>query len=109
MLEAPSDINILFSNMEVILSVNEMLQAKVSYLLTKRKAISFLMLWMKLEQVYALPLDEQNPGAVFQDLAMAMKVYITYCSNHPAACQRLQDLRKNVPSMNEVLEAQFPS
>lgn len=59
----------------------------------------------QLEQVHQQSPHEQNVGSIFLDLAVAMKVYITYCSNHPAACQRLQELRKNVPAMNDFLEA----
>jgi hypothetical protein len=63
----------------------------------------------QLEKEHLLPPEQQNIGQVFLNMVMPMKVYITYFTNYPQACQRLLELRQNKSGFAEFLEVPLPS
>lgn len=76
---------VLFANIEILSQVNRLLLAM-------------------LEKEHKLPPEKQNVGRVFLDMVMPMKVYITYFTNYPQACQRLQELKNTKSGLSDFLE-----
>lgn len=80
LLSNPADLTVIFSNIELIYQVNQSLTLSGS----------------KLDKEYRKDGHHQNVGQVFLDMAVSLKIYIPYCSNQPAANDRVQELKQTV-------------
>jgi hypothetical protein len=99
---------VLFANIEILSQVNRLLLAMVR---TKTHLFgehahhgARLRFHLQLEKEHKLPPEKQNVGRVFLDMVMPMKVYITYFTNYPQACQRLQELKNTKSGLSDFLE-----
>lgn len=79
------DIGVVFSNVEQLRMLNE-------ELLTS------------LQGVEELPAAEQDVGRRFARFVDFLKMYFEYCANQAAAIERLQELKKAKPQLQQVLE-----
>lgn len=97
---------VLFANIEILSQVNRLLLAMVRTKthLFGEHAHHGARLCFQLEKEHKLPPEKQNVGRVFLDMVMPMKVYITYFTNYPQACQRLQELKNTKSGLSDFLE-----
>jgi hypothetical protein len=79
------DIGVVFSNVEQLRMLNE-------ELLTS------------LQGVEEKPADDQDVGRRFARFVDFLKMYFAYCANQTAAIERLQELKKAKPQLQQVLE-----
>jgi len=81
----PSDISQIFSNVEQIRNLNRELMTS-------------------LDELVDLPPEQQNVGERFLSFVAFLKLYTQYCSNESNGLQRLLDLKRENPALEELLD-----